>query len=110
MPSHTRTLLAHLRRLASAADSDTTLLARWLEQRDEDASAQLVARHGPMVLGVCRRVLGDAHTAKDAFHSTILVLAHKAARGRWPEALPSFLYGVALRLASKARDAIQQKP
>ncbi|HEY7156775.1 MAG TPA: sigma factor, partial [Gemmataceae bacterium] len=99
MSSHARTLLAHLRRLVSPADSDAILLARWRERRDEDAFAEMVARHGPMVLGVCRRVLGDAHTAEDVFQATFLVLARKAARVRRPEALPSFLYGVALRLA-----------
>jgi RNA polymerase sigma factor (sigma-70 family) len=106
MSSHARTLLAHLRRLVSPADSDAVLLARWLERRDEDAFAEMLARHGPMVFGLCRRVLGDVHAAEDVFQATFLVLARKAAKVRRPEALPSFLYGVALRLARKARAAI----
>src|SRR5690348_3018722 len=96
MPPHARTLLGHLRRLTSPAASDAALLARWMDQRDEDAFADLVARHGPMVLGVCRRVLGDADTAEDAFQATFLVLARKAANLRRPASLPGFLYGVAL--------------
>jgi RNA polymerase sigma factor (sigma-70 family) len=105
MPTHARTLLGHLRRLTSPAASDAALLARWMDRHDENAFADLVARHGPMVLGVCRRVLGDAHTAEDAFQATFLVLARKAANLRRPASLPGFLYGVALRLARKARGA-----
>jgi hypothetical protein len=103
MLPHARTLLGHLRRLAPSAASDAALLAGWVGRRDEDAFAALVARHGPMVLGVCRRVLGDAQHAEDAFQATVLVLARRAAHLRRPEALASFLYGTALRLARKAR-------
>jgi RNA polymerase sigma factor (sigma-70 family) len=98
-----RTLLGQLRRLASPPPPDAALLARWVSRRDEAAFAALVDRHGPMVLGLCRRVLGDAQHAEDAFQATFLVLALKAHSLRRPEALPSFLYGVALRLARKAR-------
>lgn len=109
MPSHARALLGHLRRLAAPAASDAVLLACWLERRDEAAFAELVARHGPMVLGVCRRVLGDEHAAEDAFQATFLVLARKASTLRRPEALPSFLFGIALRLARKARGTLQRR-
>jgi RNA polymerase sigma factor (sigma-70 family) len=108
MPPHARAILGHLRRLAAPADSDAALLARWLERRDESAFAALVARHGPMVLSVCRRVLGDEHTAEDAFQATFLVLARKASALRRPEALPSFLFGVALRLARKSRGSLRR--
>jgi RNA polymerase sigma factor (sigma-70 family) len=108
MAAHTNRLLCHLLRLTWPATSDAALLARWVEQRDEAAFADLVARHGPMVLGVCRRVLGDVQHAEDAFQATFLVLARKAARLRRPDALPGFLYGVALRLARKARGAARR--
>lgn len=102
MPGSSRTLLSYLHRLAAPTLADATLLARWRNQRDEDAFALLMARHGPMVLGVCHRILGDVQDAEDAFQATFLVLARKAAKLRRPEALVSFLYGVAVRLARKA--------
>ena len=79
-------LLQHLRRLVSPVEaaslSDAALLARFVRQRDEDAFAALVRRHGPMVLGVCRRLLHDAHLAEDVFQSTFLTLARKASSMR----------------------------
>jgi RNA polymerase sigma factor (sigma-70 family) len=103
MAAETQKLLGYLLRLTDQATSDGGLLRRWAEQKDENAFAALVARHGPMVLGVCQRVLGDRQHAEDAFQATFLVLARKAATLQRPEALPGFLYGVALRLARKAR-------
>ena len=97
------TLFHHLRRLASPPLPDAELLSRWARYRDEDAFTALVARHGPMVLGVCRRVLGDAHAAEDAMQAVFLVLARKAAALRQPEALAGWLHGVAVRLACKGR-------
>src|SRR5262249_18468094 len=81
------------------------LLFRWTDQRDQDAFAALVDRHGPMVLGLCRRVLGDVQHAEDVFQATFLVLARQASKLRRPEVVASFLYGVASRLARKARGA-----
>jgi RNA polymerase sigma factor (sigma-70 family) len=109
MLPNTRTLLDHLRRLAPPAAPDASLLADWLSRRDEGAFAALVTRHGPMVLGVCRRILRDAHDAEDAFQATFLVLARQAARLRRPEALAGYLYSTALRLAWKARRAAHRR-
>jgi RNA polymerase sigma factor (sigma-70 family) len=106
MTSSAAPLLLHLRRLAAPARAtapDAALLEGFAQRGDQDAFAALVARHGPMVLGVCRRVLADAQDAEDAFQATFLVLARKAAHLRQPAALAGFLHGVALRIAHKAR-------
>ena len=89
-----------------AGVSDGQLLARFNAQRDELAEiafTALVRRHGPMVLRVCRQVLGDWHTAEDAFQATFLILARRAGSIRRPELLGHWLYGVALRTARTAR-------
>jgi RNA polymerase sigma factor (sigma-70 family) len=109
MPLPPATLFHHLRRLTSPSLPDAELLARWARQRDEDAFTALVARHGPMVLGVCRRVLGDAHAAEDVMQAAFLVLARRAASLRQPGALAGWLHGVAVRLACKARQAIRRR-
>jgi DNA-directed RNA polymerase specialized sigma24 family protein len=101
-------LLHNLRRLtAAAADSapDAELLERFVRRRDEAAFAALVARHGPMVLHVCQRGLGDAHAAEDCFQATFLILARKACSVRHRDALAAWLFGVAARVARKARIA-----
>src|SRR5262245_41031644 len=81
--SQMETVLQHLRKTAwSAGDvgrSDGHLLESFLKHRDEAALALLVRRHGPMVLSVCRRIVGNVHDAEDAFQATFLVLARKAA-------------------------------
>ena len=82
--------------------SDRQLIERFTAGRDaagEAAFAALVARHGPMVLGVCRQLLGDRHHAEDAFQAVFLVLARKARSIRDPDLLGNWLYGVALRTA-----------
>jgi RNA polymerase sigma factor (sigma-70 family) len=89
-----------------AGVSDGQLLARFNAHRDELAEiafTALVRRHGPMVLRVCRQVLGDWHTAEDAFQATFLILARRAGSIRRPELLGNWLYGVALRTARTAR-------
>src|SRR5947207_11132491 len=63
----------------------------------------LMRRHGPMVLGVCRRVLGNDSDADDAFQATFVVLAHKAASVWWQPSIGNWLYTVAYRIASKSR-------
>jgi RNA polymerase sigma factor (sigma-70 family) len=100
-------VLWFLRQLvAGGAGGDTTdrqLLQRFASQREEAAFAALVQRHGPMVLGVCRRVLHDPHDADDAFQATFLVLARKAGSLARPEKLANWLYGVACRTAARAK-------
>jgi RNA polymerase sigma factor (sigma-70 family) len=105
-------LLQHLRRLIGgpAADApDAQLLSQFLDQQDETAFAALVARHGPLVLGVCRRVLHDPHAAEDVFQATFMVLAKRAGAIQRPEALSSWLYGVAYRVAARARFQAKQR-
>ncbi len=100
-------LSAALGRLARAADhdppADGRLVARFARTRDPDAFAELVRRVGPMVLGVCRRVTGDAHLADDAFQAAFLVLARRAADVNPAEAVRGWMYGVAVRVAREAR-------
>src|SRR5262249_37660978 len=100
-------VLGRLHRLigprAASPDSDRHLLERFAASRDEAAFTELVRRHGPMVLGVCRRVLRHAQDAEDAFQATFLVLATKAGSPRWEESVARWLYEVAFRVAHKAR-------
>ncbi|MGP0066031.1 MAG: RNA polymerase sigma factor [Isosphaeraceae bacterium] len=105
-----RDVLRHLRTLYRCGVvgplGDEQLLDRFLSDRDEaaeEAFAELVQRHGPMVLGVCRRILGDAHEAEDAFQATFLVLARKAGSVLRREKVANWLYGVAVRTAKEAR-------
>jgi RNA polymerase sigma factor (sigma-70 family) len=83
--------------------TDRQLLTDFASGKDEEAFAELVRRHGPMVLGVCRQMLRNQHDAEDTFQATFLVLARKAGSIRSPEALPNWLYGVATRLAARNR-------
>jgi RNA polymerase sigma factor (sigma-70 family) len=83
--------------------TDRHLLRRFAAEGEEAAFAALVLRHGPLVLSVCRRLLGDAHDAEDAFQATFLLLARQAGAIRKPDSLASWLYGVAYRLADKMR-------
>src|SRR3954454_17766707 len=86
--------------------SDGQLLEWFANRREGAAEAafeEVVRRHGPMVLGVCRRLLGDDHAADDAFQATFLVLALKAGSVRNRESLGPWLHGVAARVARRAR-------
>src|SRR5262245_44536944 len=89
--------------LGAGEPSDGQLLEAFLARGEELAFEALVRRHGPVVLGVCRRVVGDFHHAEDAFQATFLVLARKAASVRPPDLVGSWLYGVAYRVALEAR-------
>jgi RNA polymerase sigma factor (sigma-70 family) len=98
-------VLRHLRDLLrdDASQQDRLLLERFVTARDESAFEGLLARHGPMVLDVCRRVLQDPQTVEDAFQATWLVLIRKAGSIRQSEVLGNWLYGVAYRTAARAR-------
>jgi RNA polymerase sigma factor (sigma-70 family) len=100
-------VLRHLRRVAllprGDGPSDADLLQSFLSRRDEAAFEALLRRHGPMVLGVCRRVLGNRHDAEDAFQATFLVLVRKGTTIRPRELVGNWLWGVAYRTALKAR-------
>jgi len=99
--------LRHLRRLCAAqgdcALTDGQLLEQFVEHQDDAAFTFLVHRHGPMVYSVCRRVLGELHSAEDAFQATFLVLARRAASLNRSQTLANWLYGVAQRVARRAR-------
>ncbi|HVK12350.1 MAG TPA: sigma-70 family RNA polymerase sigma factor, partial [Gemmataceae bacterium] len=84
---------------------DADLLAAYTSARDEAAFAGLLRRHGPTVLGACRRVLGPGPDADDAFQATFLVLARKAATVRPRAAVGGWLYGVAVKAALQVRTA-----
>src|SRR5262249_50988975 len=94
-----------IRRIAArlAADTDGQLLARFLDHRDEAASAALAWRHGPMVLRTCRRVIGNAADADDAFQATFVVLLRRAHSLACRACVGNFLYGVAFHTALKAK-------
>src|SRR5262249_16699872 len=94
---------------AGAGGGDCGLLGGFAARRDEIAFTTLVERPGPMVVGVCRRVLGSLHDAEDAFQATFLVLARKAAGGFRPRTLATWLHAVALRTALKARTALARR-
>src|SRR5438309_10211911 len=97
----------HIHRLIGASPdgpvTDGQLLDRFVGRREEEAFAALMARHGSMVLGVCRRVLGHEQEAEDAFQATFLVLARKAGSIRRPVSLAGWLCRVAYHVAVTAR-------
>jgi RNA polymerase sigma factor (sigma-70 family) len=88
---------------------EADLWERYVRQRDEPAFEALLRRHGPMVLGVCRRILRNEQDAEDAFQATFLVLVRRAASLRSPRTLASWLHGVARRTALAARNAAAKR-
>jgi RNA polymerase sigma factor (sigma-70 family) len=101
--------MRHLRRVLDRHDAggitDGELVKRYVQQRDETAFEALLRRHGPMVFGVCRRVLHNQHDAEDAFQATFLIFVSKASSLRSPGMIGNWLYGVAYRTALHAREA-----
>jgi RNA polymerase sigma factor (sigma-70 family) len=106
-------VLDHLRSFLSrgrgAAEDDGQLLRQFVCTRDGDAFAALLHRHGPMVLGLARRVVEDWQTAEDVLQATFLMLARRAQAIRRPESLSCWLHGVAFRLALRARHSQQRR-
>src|SRR5262245_44845290 len=103
MSADISSVIDHARKLAGPAPAaDAELLQRFLDSRDEAAFAELVARHGPMVLGVCRRALGGAD-AEDACQAVFLALARGARAIRRRGSLAAWLHGVAGRVCARAR-------
>src|SRR3954466_13521165 len=96
-----RRLLGLARRAAAEPTDDPGPLARYAAGGDADAFELLVWRHGGLVLGVCRRGLGDEHAAEDAFQATFLALARQGGSGRG--GVPAWLHRVARRVAVRAR-------
>src|SRR5262249_55529474 len=110
----TRSLKTTVLRLRQWVDSptggDDELLRRFARSRDEAAFAELVRRHGTLVLGVARRVLGEHHAAEDVLQATFLLLARKAWRVRWRRSVAPWLHAAAYRLACKARRRQLRRP
>jgi RNA polymerase sigma factor (sigma-70 family) len=105
-------VMHHLRRAVAQPQADWAdgdLLECYAAQRDDAAFEALVRRHGPMVLGVCRRILRNEADAEDAFQATFLVLVRKAGAIRQRGMVSNWLYGVAQNTALKAKAMIQQR-
>jgi RNA polymerase sigma factor (sigma-70 family) len=107
------TVVAFLRRATPIQEvgdpTDGQLLERYVVNRDEAAFAALVHRHAPLVWGVCRRLLAAAHDAEDAFQATFLVLVRRAGSIGKRESVRSWLYGVAYRVAARARSGVARR-
>src|SRR5439155_10808136 len=101
-------LRARLGRSDVGAASDEHLLERFAFQRDEPAFEAMEERHGPLVWGVCRRVLKREQDIEDAFQATFLVLVRKAHSIRRRSSVTSWLHGVAHRVALQARANVQR--
>jgi RNA polymerase sigma factor (sigma-70 family) len=107
-----RSILPYLHKLASRCDdrvTDRELLRQFSQARDESAFAEIVRRHGPMLLRACERVLHNPHDAEDVCQAAFLLLAKKAASPRWQDSVAGWLFQTAYRLAVKARTSAQRR-
>jgi RNA polymerase sigma factor (sigma-70 family) len=106
-------VVSHIRSLALVREineqTDGALVRAFLQGNDQAAFEALVRRHGPMVLQVCRRTLGNDHDAEDAFQAAFLILARRATSIRKKESLTSWLHGVAYRMATHAKRAAARR-
>lgn len=111
--AQTNRVITYLHRVALLQEqrraTDAQLLERFLGEREEIAFEELLRRHGPMVLGVCRRILSDPHDAADAFQATFLVLVRRAASVVPRSRVGPWLYGVARRTALKLRSSVARR-
>src|SRR5947199_5537552 len=105
--------IQHLRQGTRLADeagpTDSELMAAYVARHDPAAFEALVRRHGPMVLGVCRRILHNDADAEDAFQATFLVLVRKATTVKAKSLVSNWLYGVAHNTALKAKAMNRQR-
>jgi RNA polymerase sigma factor (sigma-70 family) len=113
MPSQISAVLRYLCLVAGTKGAtnrgDAWLLQQFVAQRDEEAFAAILERHGPLVWSVCRRVLHEPADAEDAFQATFLVLARKAASIRRRDALAAWLHRVAVNIARSANTSREQR-
>lgn len=107
-------VISLIRRLAESSQlqssSDDELLDRFFDGHDEQAFADIVDRHGPMVFGVCQRILNHRQSAEDAFQATFLTLVRKGHTIRQRKSLSFWLYRVAYRLSLSQRSRIGRHP
>src|SRR5438874_3511150 len=89
--------------------SDRDLLRRFTVEGDQAAFAVLVRRHAGLVLGVCKRALANDQDAEDACQAVFVVLARKAAAGRWQPSIANWLYATARRVSRNARVAARRR-
>lgn len=89
--------------------TDRELLQQFVREGDETSFAEVVHRHGPMVLGVCRRMLGNPHDAEDAFQATFVVLVRKAGSLNGYDSVGNWLYQVAYRVSMKTRAYVARR-